>query len=198
MRQFSIVTRINIALACIVMLAVGTMLASYWLSDKTDNDAHAVNVAGSLRMQTYRMAWLTLQQDEHKLRLARQQLAQTWQHPVFARFISNDKIATQLEQAKLQWQRVDTALALPILNMLELEQILQQQINLLEQLVYLVQQDAEQKVRGFRTLQLIALLATVLPGVMATPMNTTVISLALNDRGNTRARPRYRRMAGPL
>lgn len=162
MRQFSIVTRINIALACIVMLAVGTMLASYWLSDKTDNDAHAVNVAGSLRMQTYRMAWLTLQQEEHNLRLARQQLAQTWQHPVFARFISNDKIATQLEQAKLQWQRVDTALALPILNMLELEQILQQQINLLEQLVYLVQQDAEQKVRGFRTLQLIALLATVL------------------------------------
>ena len=37
MRQFSIVTRINIALACIVTLAVGTMLASYWLSDKTDN-----------------------------------------------------------------------------------------------------------------------------------------------------------------
>ncbi|CAM5221025.1 hypothetical protein [Alishewanella longhuensis] len=32
MRQFSIVTRINIALACIVTLAIGTMLASYWLS----------------------------------------------------------------------------------------------------------------------------------------------------------------------
>lgn len=162
MRQFSIVTRINIALACIVMLAVGTMLASYWLSDKTDNDAHAVNVAGSLRMQTYRMAWLTLQQDEHKLRLARQQLAQTWQHPVFARFISNSDIANQLEQARLQWQRVDAALTQPLVNMAELETVLQLQIQLLEQLVYLIQQDAEQKVRGFRTLQLIALLATVL------------------------------------
>ena len=58
MRQFSIVTRINIALACIVILAVSTMLWSYWLSDKTEHDAHAVNIAGSLRMQTYRMAWL--------------------------------------------------------------------------------------------------------------------------------------------
>lgn len=162
MRQFSIVTRINIALACIVMLAVGTMLASYWLSDKTDNDAHAVNVAGSLRMQTYRMAWLTLQQEENKLRVAREQMRNTWQHPVFARFISNDNIAEQLELARSQWQQVDTALASTKWNMTELEQVLQQQINLLEQLVYLVQQDAEQKVRGFRTLQLVALLATVL------------------------------------
>ena len=162
MRQFSIVTRINIALACIVMLAVGTMLASYWLSDKTDSDAHAVNVAGSLRMQSYRMAWLTLQQNEHQLRIAREQLAQTWQHPVFARFISNSDIANQLEQARLQWQRVDAALTQPLVNMAELETVLQLQIELLEQLVYLIQQDAEQKVRGFRTLQLIALLATVL------------------------------------
>ncbi|WP_445428924.1 ATP-binding protein [Alishewanella sp. HL-SH05] len=162
MRQFSIVTRINIALACIVTLAVGTMLASYWLSDKTDNDAHAVNVAGSLRMQTYRMAWLTLQHDENQLRIAREQLAQTWQHPVFARFISNNDIANQLERARLQWQGVDVALSQPLVDMAELETVLQVQIQLLEQLVYLIQQDAEQKVRGFRTLQLIALLATVL------------------------------------
>lgn len=162
MRQFSIVTRINIALACIVMLAVGTMLASYWLSDKTDSDAYAVNVAGSLRMQSYRMAWLTLQHDENQLSKAREQLAQTWQHPVFARFISNNDIANQLERARLQWQRADVALSQPLVDMAELETVLQLQIQLLERLVYLIQQDAEQKVRGFRTLQLIALLATVL------------------------------------
>ena len=52
MRTFSIVTRINIALACIVTLALGTMMVSYWLSDRADSDAHAINVAGSLRMQS--------------------------------------------------------------------------------------------------------------------------------------------------
>ena len=162
MRQFSIVTRINIALACIVTLAVGTMLASYWLSDKTDNDAHAVNVAGSLRMQSYRMAWLSLQQDEQKLQAAKKQFNQSWQHPVFTRFMHNDTIVNQFESARLHWQQLEPQLAQLPQQPVKIEQALTEQIQLLEQLVSYIQQDAEQKVRNFRTLQLVALLVTVL------------------------------------
>ena len=162
MRQFSIVTRINIALACIVTLAVGTMLASYWLSDKTDNDAHAVNVAGSLRMQSYRMAWLSLQQDEQKLQAAKTQFNQSWQHPVFTRFMHNDTIVNQFESARLHWQQLEPQLAQLPQQPVKIEQALTEQIQLLEQLVSYIQQDAEQKVRNFRTLQLVALLVTVL------------------------------------
>ncbi|MDX1538880.1 type IV pili methyl-accepting chemotaxis transducer N-terminal domain-containing protein [Arsukibacterium sp.] len=162
MRQFSIVSRINIALACIVALAIGTMLVSYWLSDKTDNDAHAVNVAGSLRMQSYRLALLTLQQDEQKLQAAKVQFNQSWQHPVFTRFMHNEKIASQFETARQHWQQLEPELAQLSQQPVQIEQALTEQIQLLEQLVSYIQQDAEQKVRSFRTLQLVALLATVL------------------------------------
>ena len=162
MRQFSIVTRINIALACIVTLAVGTMLASYWLSDKTDSDAHAVNVAGSLRMQSYRMAWLMQHQDEQKLQAAKVQFNQSWQHPVFTRFMHNDTIVAQFEAARQHWLQLEPTLVQLAAQPAQIEQALAGQIQLLEQLVYLIQQDAEQKVRAFRTLQLVALLATVL------------------------------------
>ena len=161
MRQFSIVTRINIALTCIVGLAVSTMLFSYWLSDKTEHDAHAVNIAGSLRMQTYRMAWLVEQGDINKIALARHQFEQSWQHPVFSRFLDNGAIAAQFAEANLHWVNLQSLLMskTPESN---LEQELQLQIQLLEQLVTYIQQDAEAKVRSFRTLQLVALMLTVL------------------------------------
>ena len=162
MRQFSIVTRINIALACIVTLAVGTMLASYWLSDKTDNDAYAVNVAGSLRMQSYRLAWLAQHGDEEKLTAAKAQFEQSWQHPVFKRFMHNDVVVSQFDTAKKHWNSLERQITLGTAPPEQIEQALNQQILQLEQLVAYIQQDAEQKVRSFRTLQLVALLATVL------------------------------------
>lgn len=162
MRQFSIVTRINIALACIITLAVGTMLVSYWLSDRTQNDAHAVNVAGSLRMQTYRMAWLSVQQDELKLRFAREQLDKTWKHSVFASFIKNKDINSQLQHAMAQWRKTELVLQQKPLDFQVLEEEIQKQLLLLENLVFLFQQDSEKKNRNFRSLQLIALFLTVL------------------------------------
>ncbi|MFC6439787.1 histidine kinase [Bowmanella sp. JS7-9] len=161
MRQFSIVTRINVALACIVILAVSTMLWSYWLSDKTEHDAHAVNIAGSLRMQTYRMAWLVEQGDTAKIAQARLEFEQSWRHPVFSRFLHNNEIAEQFDKANQHWLELQPQLVAAADAGL-LEQALQQQIQLLEQLVTYIQQDAEAKVRSFRTLQLVALMLTVL------------------------------------
>jgi two-component system nitrate/nitrite sensor histidine kinase NarX len=162
MRQFSIVTRINIALAFIVTLAVGTMLASYWLSDKTENDAYAMNVAGSLRMQSYRIIWLASQQQEQQLQEARAQLNNSWQHPVFARFINNADITEQRNLALAQWEQLDKAVLQRPLDENVLAEALRQQINQLEQLITSIQADAQQKVRSLRTLQLLALLVTVL------------------------------------
>ena len=162
MRQFSIVTRINIALACIVTLAIGTMLASYWLSDKTDNDAYAVNVAGSLRMQSYRLAWLAQHGDEEKLTAAKAQFEQSWQHPVFKRFMHNDVVVSQFDTAKKHWNSLQRQITDGSASPEQIELALNQQILQLEQLVAYIQHDAEQKVRSFRTLQLAALLTTVI------------------------------------
>ena len=56
MKTISIITRINLAMAAIIFMAISTILVSYWLSDQSDNDAYAINMSGSMRMHSYRMA----------------------------------------------------------------------------------------------------------------------------------------------
>ncbi|MCT8124960.1 type IV pili methyl-accepting chemotaxis transducer N-terminal domain-containing protein [Alishewanella sp. BS5-314] len=166
MRTFSIVTRINIALACIVTLALSTMMVSYWLSDKADSDAHAVNVAGSLRMQSYRLAWLTLQQDVTKLQRANEQFASSWQHPVFQRFLHQPDILQKYQSAFQHWQQLAPALESGAVPPAELEAGLAEQVRLLDELVLVIQQDAEQKVKAFRSVQVIAVMATILLSII--------------------------------
>ncbi|MDD4862849.1 MAG: type IV pili methyl-accepting chemotaxis transducer N-terminal domain-containing protein [Alishewanella agri] len=165
MRTFSIVTRINIALACIVTLALGTMMVSYWLSDRADSDAHAINVAGSLRMQSYRLAWLHQQQEQRKLQQALQQFTGSWQHPVFQRFLNQPEILQKYQTAQQHWQQLEPLLgdntALPLL-----EQQLTEQVRLLDELVMVIQHDAEAKVKTFRSVQVIAVLATILLSII--------------------------------
>src|SRR5690554_6355494 len=55
MKPISIITRINLAMAAIIFMAISTILVSYWLSDQFDNDAYAINMSGFMRMQSYRM-----------------------------------------------------------------------------------------------------------------------------------------------
>lgn len=161
MRPFSIVTRINIALAFIVSLAIGILLVSYWLSERTDSDAYAVNVAGSLRMQSYRLAWLAAQDDPVALEKARQHYTTSWKNPVFNRFLHNEAVMRQFELAHQHWLKSEPLLRQPV-NVALIEPALQHQLELLELLVSEIQHDAEQKIRSFRTLQLAALLVTVL------------------------------------
>lgn len=62
MRRLSVITRINLSLIAVIVMAISTIMVSYWLSDQADNDAYAINVAGSLRMHSYR---IMLEQDHY-------------------------------------------------------------------------------------------------------------------------------------
>ena len=55
MPRLSVITRINLALIVVIVMSISTIMVSYWLSDQADNDAYAINVAGSLRMHSYRI-----------------------------------------------------------------------------------------------------------------------------------------------
>lgn len=52
----SIVYRIGTLMLLTVLVALSSMVASYVISDAADNDAEAVNLAGSLRMMSYQLA----------------------------------------------------------------------------------------------------------------------------------------------
>lgn len=54
--QQSLVQRTGMALAAVILLAVVNMVASYLTAESSENDAVRINLAGSLRMQAYRIA----------------------------------------------------------------------------------------------------------------------------------------------
>jgi two-component system nitrate/nitrite sensor histidine kinase NarX len=159
--QFSIVTRIGVALALIVALALGTMIISYWISERADSDALAINVAGSLRMQTYKVAMLSASTTDPEFAKARIKLQETWRHPVFKRLnVEHNAIGSLFNQGKSAWVLLDAQLETMPLDQRYV--LATSQVELLDELVSQIQADAEYKVRLLRTVQVIALFATVL------------------------------------
>lgn len=53
--QQSLVVRTGLALAAVILLAMVNMVSSYLTAESTENDAVRINLAGSLRMQSYRI-----------------------------------------------------------------------------------------------------------------------------------------------
>jgi two-component system nitrate/nitrite sensor histidine kinase NarX len=163
MKEFSIVTRIGVALSCIVTLALGTMLISYWLSEKADSDALAINIAGSLRMQTYKVALLSQQGKSDELVEAQQQLLRSWQHPVFLRLKHEDQpLRESFREARLSWLTLSAQISEGKLNNVKLSTMIAEHVSLLEDLVSRIQGDAETKVRTLRLVQVVALFLTVI------------------------------------
>lgn len=159
--KFSIVTRIGVALALIVALALGTMIISYWISERADSDALAINIAGSLRMQTYKVVMLSATPADPAFNRAKQKIFETWRHPVFKRLNSQQNhMSDTFEQGKAAWEIIDEKIL-----KVDVDQrfaLATSQVDLLDDLVNQIQRDAEYKVRLLRAVQVIALFTTVL------------------------------------
>jgi len=159
--KFSIVTRIGVALALIVALALGTMIISYWISERADSDALAINIAGSLRMQTYKVVMLSATPADPAFNRAKQKIFETWRHPVFKRLNSQQNhMSDTFEQGKAAWEIIDQKIL-----KVDVDQrfaLATSQVDLLDDLVNQIQRDAEYKVRLLRAVQVIALFTTVL------------------------------------
>ncbi|MBU1438851.1 MAG: HAMP domain-containing protein, partial [Gammaproteobacteria bacterium] len=159
-QQSSIVSRIGIALGIIVTLALATMIISYWLSERADSDALAINVAGSLRMQTYKVVMLSEQPASPEFMAAKDKLTQTWQHSVFSHMkLTNPELNLQFVQARQNWLQLEQQL-LQITPARRFDRA-QRQVSDIEVLVSTIQQDAEKKVRLLRIVQIFALFTTV-------------------------------------
>ena len=164
LRHSSIVARISLALASIVLLGMTTMLVSYWISEKAENDSLAINMAGSLRMQSYRIGLLsnTGGLDPAAVEDAKKKIDATWKHPVFdqmraekARINETYQIAYRNWQTQLLPSLAQSTPVADLQNQLEI------QTRLLDSLVTAIQLDAEHKIRSFRLVQIIALFSTL-------------------------------------
>lgn len=163
MRQTSLVIRIGLALAGIVALAAVTMVSSYWISDRADSHAYAINLAGSLRMQTYRLGLLAQapDTDSEQLEAALHQLEQNWNHQVLTNLRqARPSIAEAYSEAKDYWQQLKPRLRQN--DGSALQNPLEQQVALINQLVSQIQLHAEANAQLLRLIQVIALLAILL------------------------------------
>ncbi|MGQ4277483.1 ATP-binding protein [Pseudidiomarina sp. E22-M8] len=163
MRQFSIVTRIGIALSLMVALTVATLLASYWLSERADQDALAINKAGSLRMQSYRYAahHLIDPQNEVPEDFATT-LDTTWQHPVFNRLNhGNSALSKQFRAARQSSRELLERLDAGNISASQLEQELIPFMAELNDLVEALQYEAESRIRAIRLIQVLSLFSTI-------------------------------------
>lgn len=164
MPRSSIVVRISVAIAGIVALSMATMLTSYWISDKADSDAAAINIAGSLRVKSYRMGFLLAQPqtDSAQLQEVREQLLETWQHPVFASLQHHNPALRQTwQQANDYWQQIEPQLLTGIPAQ-DIQTLLQEQVELLNLLVDSIQHHSESNARKLRLTQVTALFLILL------------------------------------
>lgn len=160
--QLSIVSRISIALSAIVALTLGTLLASYWLAERADQDALAINMAGTLRYQSYRYSWHYLQGSEQAAVIG-QELNAAWEHYVFHRYEhdGNSELGRLFQVTKASWQSYQQGLQNGSVAADNLGAELEPQIQQINLLVSAIQADAEQRIRTIRLLQVLSLFATI-------------------------------------
>nr|WP_194756049.1 ATP-binding protein [Aliidiomarina indica] len=161
----SLVTRISLGLLLIVTLSVVTLVASYWLSERVNQDPQAMNIAGSLRMQTYHAGLLAMQGPEAQTELAQvtARLQNTWEHPTFRRFSYGDSAVRESYQNAYQgWQELQTILLQPNPTQRQVTNAVNEQVLRIEQVVTHIQQDAEAKISNLRVWLIVSLIVTVL------------------------------------
>ncbi len=166
--QHSLAVRTLLAFTLIVGVMLLSMLAGMGLSDSIRGDAEALNKAGSLRMQAYRLALLTSEAAVSELPEYIAEFEDTLKTPSLRAAIGKDTQAVRFAkyaQAERQWRQ----LMLPLLQQeppqkrafrLEVPIF----VDLLDGFVGALQAESERKLSVIRALQVAALFVTVLIG----------------------------------
>ena len=183
MNRSSVITKINLSLTAIIVMAVSTILVSYWLSDQADNDAYAINVAGSLRMQSYRYASSDSAREE-----ARSVVNSAWEDPVMRNVINDAKLGELFELLQSRWTNVQNSLKNDQLSASEKLRLVDDFVIGLNTLVLGIQKNAEAKIRAIRTFQVVAFFITIILSAAAIYWVYLRLTLPLVELANTARR----------
>jgi two-component system nitrate/nitrite sensor histidine kinase NarX len=169
--QHSLVLRTGMALAAVILLAMVNMLASYLTAESAENDAVRINLAGSLRMQSYRISskFILHRADPGPnslaaLRLSIKGFETILQQPVLADHIRNSDdqvLGTALARVESDWLNLKGQLLAPDIDQ---QQLLENVDTFVANIDYMVKKLELQTERKFRILRLIqgsSLLMTV-------------------------------------
>lgn len=161
------------------MMAISTIMVSYWLSDQADNDAYAINKTGSMRMLSYRtMLDPSQAQSAEKIDLI-------FHDPVIANVIHNAKLTEHYQGLQQKWQTLYQQIGDSQLSKTQKIQHADQFIAELNELVSGIQHNSERNIRTLRTFQVIAFFFTVILSTVVIYWIHLRVALPLNELTST-------------
>ena len=170
----SVMSYINLSLFTIIGITLISIFFSFWMTEQADSDAHAINLSGSMRMQTFHIG-LSFNHCPDDVPKLIEKLDNTWKNPLFTNnqqtslASSTDSPADSLPSIfKLGYRHWFDVVKPQLLDKSttgdDLYDLLTKQVQLTDTLVNRFQFEAESKIRRLRTFQLIAMLITTLVG----------------------------------
>ena len=175
-KQFihSVMNYINLSLLTMVGITLLSIIFSFLLTEQADNDAHAINLSGSMRMQIYHIGLAATQSPEDALELIKK-LDKTWTHPLFTGYQETNLINLKkgdpnslvyiFNTAYRHWLDIVRPYLIEHVNESDgLFDLLAKQVQLTNVLVQQFQLEAESKIRRLRAFLLITMLIITITG----------------------------------
>lgn len=165
----SVMSYITISLTAIIALALLSIFVSFWTTELADKDAQAINLSGSMRMQTYRIGLSLHQGNKQQVEQQIKKLDETWKNPIFLAQNSHEddsELNNKFYTAFSHWEQT----LKPLLRDFDIEdknfpdQSIIKQVQLTDDVVHQFQVDAERKIQNLRTFQSFAFFITIIVG----------------------------------
>ncbi|WP_062567396.1 ATP-binding protein [Pseudoalteromonas arabiensis] len=163
----SVMVYIKGSLVGIISLAITTLFASYWITELADLDAKAINLSGSLRMESYQLGMFGLEGNKQEVDKRITIFEEKLRDPIFQKLQKDEQLNELWLQTIIQWQKFlkPSLVNLPIENKTQFNLYVKALAESADDFVYAVQIDAESKIRLLRTIQVGALFITLLVGM---------------------------------
>jgi len=172
----SVMSYITLSLAAIIGITLISIFISFWVTELADKDAQAINLSGSMRMQTYHIGLAMERGQPDQAIKAIEKLHHTWNHSLFSQQhalllepkSTHSALTRFFSVAYSNWLSNTKPALIAMLdstpNIVDTEHLLENQVLLTDALVTQFQKDAERKIMNLRSFQLLVLLITVLVG----------------------------------
>lgn len=175
----SLVRRGGLALASITVLALFNMFASVFVADQTQGDAAAINMAGSLRMQSYKIGYLlqraTTEDDLIEIRTEANVLEEKFLSDELTFLLDKDEHTLASRHYRLvneEWtKKIHPLLFGDLSNMHQARAIYSERVfdfvARIDRVVKILQRDTENKIQLLLTIQGTSMLLTVIVVIVA-------------------------------
>lgn len=170
----SVMNYVYLSVLTIITITLLSIFFSFWITDKTENDAGAINLAGSMRMQTFQIG-LALHDSPQQVEGLVERLDNTWNMPLLTQFQAQQFGSAMSESFTTAYRHWLDILKPRLKNFRpdsspyssnKLYPLLVKQVALTDTMVNQLQGHAEGKIKNLRALELFVLLLVTLAGCL--------------------------------